>query len=569
MKKLFLLIVGILLSQPLFAESCSDSSIGGIAPCGHTIKTETGTTVNHRKYLQFTGSGVSSVLNSATNTTVVTITGGTGDITKVGDCSTGDCFDGTTGTSLTFNNAGGDGILSYDGTDFNLDKSFTLGTAGVRLSGDGDGAITLIGLGNGADEDLTLNLDDTANTGVITSSTGLNVVNFSSIALQESGLAVLNNDEIDASAELAAIMDDETGSGALMFGTTPTITTSANFGTAGVRLSDDGDGALTFLGLGDGSDENLTMNLDDTSNTVDFTSSTGLTTWRLTDITSLTLDSATSCNLSLDRGATLANAAQLTWRTAGTNAFQLGIGSYYTNSNTILSLVSSSGGIELAGFNTFGDFWVTGDSTVYGGDFTVTGSTTFVSATTTMTHTGTLSATSGGATRTPLVVKGAASQSAPLFVLTDSNNAVTTQISNSGSLTVRGSDVMKRTIVLPISNTITAPTVTSGQNCAGDLSYQVDSTFNNFKVTTVVANVSSPSTSGAITLNLRNRTDGVDVLSTALTIDANERSSTTAATPAVINLANATITTDDDICAQVSGAGTGASGLQLSIGIQQ
>jgi len=50
----------------------------------------------------------------------------------------------------------------------------SLGTAGVKLSNDGDGAITLLGLGNGNDEDLTLNLDDTANTAFWTSSTGLN-----------------------------------------------------------------------------------------------------------------------------------------------------------------------------------------------------------------------------------------------------------------------------------------------------------------------------------------------------------------------------------------------------------
>jgi hypothetical protein len=43
----------------------------------------------------------------------------------------------------------------------------------VKVTGDGDGAVTLLGLGNGSDEDLTLNLDDTANTGTLTSSTEL------------------------------------------------------------------------------------------------------------------------------------------------------------------------------------------------------------------------------------------------------------------------------------------------------------------------------------------------------------------------------------------------------------
>lgn len=49
----------------------------------------------------------------------------------------------------------------------------TVGAAGVKLTGDGDGAITLLGLGNGSDEDLTINLDDTADTVSLSSSTGV------------------------------------------------------------------------------------------------------------------------------------------------------------------------------------------------------------------------------------------------------------------------------------------------------------------------------------------------------------------------------------------------------------
>ncbi len=45
-------------------------------------------------------------------------------------------------------------------------------------------------------------------------------------SIQEGGIAVPNVDEFDASSELLAIMDDETGTGALVFGTTPTFTTN-------------------------------------------------------------------------------------------------------------------------------------------------------------------------------------------------------------------------------------------------------------------------------------------------------------------------------------------------------
>lgn len=49
------------------------------------------------------------------------------------------------------------------------------------------------------------------------------------LAVLEASINILLETEIDASSELAALMDDETGSGALMFGTTPTITTSYVF----------------------------------------------------------------------------------------------------------------------------------------------------------------------------------------------------------------------------------------------------------------------------------------------------------------------------------------------------
>ncbi len=53
---------------------------------------------------------------------------------------------------------------------------------------------------------------------------------------------------------------------------------SVSLGAAGVKLTGDGDGALTILGLGDGNDENLVLNFDDVENTVGITSGTGVTT---------------------------------------------------------------------------------------------------------------------------------------------------------------------------------------------------------------------------------------------------------------------------------------------------
>ncbi len=61
--------------------------------------------------------------------------------------------------------------------------SLVFGNNGVTLSDDGDGALRLLGSGTGADEDLTLNFDDTTDQVVITSSTGVATTTFNGIGL--------------------------------------------------------------------------------------------------------------------------------------------------------------------------------------------------------------------------------------------------------------------------------------------------------------------------------------------------------------------------------------------------
>jgi len=60
-----------------------------------------------------------------------------------------------------------------------------------------------------------------------------------------------------------------------------TADVAINVGIAGVRMTQDGDGAITFTGRGDGSDEDYTINFDDTANTIVSTSSTGVTEYRI------------------------------------------------------------------------------------------------------------------------------------------------------------------------------------------------------------------------------------------------------------------------------------------------
>lgn len=115
-----------------------------------------------------------------------------------------------------------------------------LAADGVLLSG-ADGDLTILGKGNGFDEDLTIDLDTTENTGTITSSTGLATMNFSGIALQESGNAVPNATDhlgffaATTSAQLYGVLSDETGSASgspvAVFSVSPTLTGTPLVGT--------------------------------------------------------------------------------------------------------------------------------------------------------------------------------------------------------------------------------------------------------------------------------------------------------------------------------------------------
>lgn len=102
---------------------------------------------------------------------------------------------------------------------------------------------------------------------------------------------------------------------------------------------------------------------------------------------------------------------------------------------------------------------------------------------------------------------------------------------------------------------------------------RIPSTLNGFNVTGVADSVVVKSTSGTISVQIArgrqaNATSDftyVDVLSTLLTIDANEYDSKDATTAAVINAANDDLATGDLLRVDVDGAGTGTKGLNISI----
>ncbi len=83
-----------------------------------------------------------------------------------------------------------------------------------------------------------------------------------------------------SSAELQGVLSDETGTGGMVGANSPTFVDDVTIAADGVKVTGT-DGRLTYLGLGNGFDEDLTMDLDTVTNTVTFSSTTGLTdaTW--------------------------------------------------------------------------------------------------------------------------------------------------------------------------------------------------------------------------------------------------------------------------------------------------
>lgn len=99
----------------------------------------------------------------------------------------------------------------------------------------------------------------------------------------------------------------------------------------------------------------------------------------------------------------------------------------------------------------------------------------------------------------------------------------------------------------------------------GQLIFCVPSEFNEYNIYSVDAFVSEPSNSGAVTVQIRNITKSVDVLSTPITIDQGENTSYTAVTAPVINTSNDDVATGNLLAIDINGAGTMAQGLGITL----
>jgi len=82
-----------------------------------------------------------------------------------------------------------------------------------------------------------------------------------------------------------------------------------------------------------------------------------------------------------------------------------------------------------------------------------------------------------------------------------------------------------------------------------------------FSLTSIRASLKTASTTGVVTVNVKK--NGTTVFSTLLTIDQDEKTSVTAAVPAVLTTTPTAVADDDEITIDIDGAGVGAYGLKV------
>lgn len=149
---------------------------------------------------------------------------------------------------------------------------------------------------------------------------------------------------------------------------------------------------------------------------------------------------------------------------------------------------------------------------------------------------------------------------------TDATRAVTPDA-------LAGSEFGKRTIAIQVSGSASADTaLATGDGLAA---VAIDTTLAGMNIVAVRAVVTTVSSSGNPTFAIRRSRRSsatartiVDVLSTSLTIDANDFSSEDAATAAVINTSNDDLTAGDVLLIDCDTAGTGTKGVTILITCQ-
>jgi len=143
--------------------------------------------------------------------------------------------------------------------------------------------------------------------------------------------------------------------------------------------------------------------------------------------------------------------------------------------------------------------------------------------------------------------------------ITDSGSTEVASIDSDGHGTFVSADMQRTAVVLMTGDS----TILEAGDNFGDFIFTVPAVINGYNLTDVEAYNETPSTSGIPTFQLHNVTDAVDMLSTKLTIDANEQNSNTAATAVVINGSYDNVATGDRLRWDCDVDGTAAAGISF------
>lgn len=128
-----------------------------------------------------------------------------------------------------------------------------------------------------------------------------------------------------------------------------------------------------------------------------------------------------------------------------------------------------------------------------------------------------------------------------------------------------GSNYGKRVIELILLDNLTSLAV---EDYVADILFVVPSELNGYNLVDADASVFTVSSSGTPTIQIHNLTDAQDMLSTRITIDANELTSYSAATQPVINATYDDVATGDQLRIDCDVAGTGTKGLVVILTFQ-
>jgi hypothetical protein len=174
----------------------------------------------------------------------------------------------------------------------------------------------------------------------------------------------------------------------------------------------------------------------------------------------------------------------------------------------------------------------------------------------TMANDDTVSVTGSPVTTTGTLAAGAVDAGADKFIFWDDSAGKKVYGTLAGSLSISGTELRDyQWLQFAISDQSTA--ITTG-------TAKFTTRFPACTVLAVRASLNTASSSGIPTVDINEA--GTTILSTKLTIDANEKTSTTAATAAVIS--DSTIADDAEITFDIDTAGTGAKGLIVSMQVR-